>query len=131
MRSYTTQNLNTITCVFSVVYVLLPLIHTIHQNLTLVPYDVSSSVILMVRKDIFYMILIITKPSYLMMSFFMKIISLLPKLPLSNLYKSYLSLLTFLIISLPLCHLLLKLKLPLPPSRLLLLLVQPFSDPLG
>jgi hypothetical protein len=129
MRSYTTLNLNTITYEFSVVYALLPLIHKIHQNLTIVPCNMSSSVILMVIKDIVYMILIITKPSHLMMSFFTKIILLLPKHPLSNLYRPYLSLLTSLIMLLPLCHLLLKLKLPLPPSKLPLLLARPLGRP--
>ena len=101
MKSYTTRNLNTITCEFSVVCALLPLIHRIHQNLTLVQYNVSSLIILMVRKDTVYMILIITKPSYLVMSFFMKILSLLPKPPLSNLYRSYLFFLTSLMMFLP------------------------------
>jgi hypothetical protein len=77
------------------------------------------------------MILITTKPSSLVMLFFMKTISLLPKLPLRQLTRSYLSHLIFLLMYLPTCHLLLQRQLSLLPISLSLHQLQSLGDPLG
>ena len=77
------------------------------------------------------MILITTKSLFRVMFFFMKIISLFPKPPLSHLPQSYLSLLTSLMMSLPTRHLLSKLRLPLPPLQLPILHLRSLGDPLG